>query len=105
MNKAIFLKKLDGWNGDARLYKLLPPLPETDYDGKVVKTHEHVVVSAVMAAFSGPETYIFGSDGDGTVRDYAELDGSFRGGLNHEEALRDAGYEVEHNAQGERPTK
>lgn len=60
-----------------RTYKLSKPL-----DG-----HSIVVVSAVNAPFSGPETYIFPGDEDGKVTDWGELDGSYRGGLDHEEAL------------------
>jgi hypothetical protein len=81
--KAVFVKKLTGFYGEARLYKVTPPL-----DG-----HEHVAVSAVVA-YSGPETYIFPADADGKVLSWGELDGSFRGDLDHEAALRLAGYEV-----------
>lgn len=94
MNQAIFVKNLEGWNGDAKLYKMLPPLVATDYDGKTVETHEFVIVSAVVAMFSGPETYIFAATEDGEAKSYTELDGSFRGGLDHAEALRGAGYEA-----------
>lgn len=44
--------------------------------------------------FSGPETYIFPANEDGKVVHWAELEGSFRGGLDHERALRNAGFEV-----------
>jgi hypothetical protein len=81
---ATFVKNLTGWDGDARLYKCEPPL-----DG-----HDHVIVSAVVALFSGPETYIFPSNAQGEPKDYGELTGSFRGALDHAEALRGAGYEV-----------
>ncbi len=79
---AKLVKNLDGWRGEARLYRLAPPL-----DG-----NEYVVVSATNAMFSGPETYIFASDEAGKVDCYGELDGSFRGGLDHAKALRGAGY-------------
>jgi hypothetical protein len=92
--QAVFVKNLKSWKGDAKLYKLLPPLVETEYDGKTVETHEFVVVSAVNAMFSGPETYIFPANEDGTVKNYGELEGSFHGELDHAEALRGAGYEV-----------
>jgi len=81
---AHFVRRLAGWQGDARLYRCEPPL----------KGNAYVVVSAVDATFSGPETYVFAADVDGNVNDYRELDGSFRGGLDHAEALRGAGYEV-----------
>ncbi len=66
-----------------RTYRLDPPL-----DGS-----EYVVVSAVVALYSGPETYIFPADETGHITGYGELDGSYRGGLSHETALRDAGYD------------
>lgn len=55
---------------------------------------EYVVVSASNVPFSGPETYIFAADEDGKIVRWTELDGSFRGELDHEKALRGAGYEV-----------
>lgn len=65
-----------------KVFRMSPPL-----DG-----HEHVIVSAANALLSGPETYIFGCDKDGRVVDWSELDGSFKGGLSHDQALRNAGY-------------
>lgn len=70
-----------------RLYKLDPPL-----DG-----HDRVVVSAVPRAFDTgiPETYIFPAYSDEfNVASWGELEGSFRGEMNHNKALRNAGYEV-----------
>jgi len=94
MNKAIRIKRLPSWRGDAALYKVEPPL-----DG-----NEHVVVSAVDLALRFPtygdprpmqiETYIFPADEHGEVLDYGELSGSMKGTLDHAEALRRAGYEV-----------
>ena len=40
------------------------------------------------------ETYIFPADEDGNVLDWGELEGSYRGGMDHEEALHNAGYEI-----------
>lgn len=97
--KAELVKNLDGWTGDARLYRLTPPLVEKDWDGNKVGEHEFVVVSATVAMFSGPETYIFAADKEGVVASYGELDGSYRGGLDHAEALAGAGYEVAYNAE------
>ena len=82
--KAMFVKDLSGYTGEAKLYQLEPPL-----DG-----NEYVVVSATYAMFSGPETYIFPATPDGTVTGWGELDGSFRGELDHKLALKNAGYEV-----------
>jgi len=80
---ATFVKNLDNFTGDARLYKLDPPM-----DG-----NQYVVVSATIVPFSGPETCIFPSNEDGKVTSWGELYGSFRGGLDHQQALENAGYE------------
>ncbi len=85
--------RLANFTGDANLYRLDPPLTDVDWDGNE-HSHEYVVSSATVAMFSGPETYLFPADKDGEVTDWGELDGSYRGGLDHEEALRGAGYEV-----------
>lgn len=55
-----------------------------------------VVCSAVERCFDhgGPELLIFAADENGKVTDYMDLEGSYRGGTDHEEALRRAGYEV-----------
>lgn len=45
--------------------------------------------------FSGPETYIFPADKTGEIVNWSELDGSFKGGLDHEQALVNAGFEVQ----------
>lgn len=72
--------------GDARLYRLNEPL-----DG-----FQYVVVSAVddRPTHRLHETYIFGSDHTGQILSWGELKGSYKGGADHDEALRGAGYEV-----------
>lgn len=89
MKTATLVQKLNGWQGDARHYKLSEPIK--DYDGN---QHSNVIVSAVVAPYTGPETYIFPATEAGVPVNHGELDGSFRGGLDHAEALRRAGYEV-----------
>lgn len=83
-------------NGDQKLYRLTPPMPgwEPWSDDEKQAHWDYVVVSAVNAMFSGPETYIFGADSAGEILDWSELDGSFKGALDHEQALRNAGYEA-----------
>lgn len=74
------------------VYKVEPPMPVEDG-----KTARYVVASAVMAWTPDgdqPECYLFPSDKDGEVTDWLELPGSYRGGLDHAEALRGAGYTV-----------
>lgn len=51
--------------------------------------------SAADVMFSGPETYIFPANEDSIVVHWGELEGSFKGGLDHERALRNAGFEVQ----------
>ncbi len=91
---ARFIKELEDWQGDARLYQLSEPIGWGGWHGDEQHYTEFVVVSAVCVMFSGPETYIFPTDEGGEVLDWSELEGSFRGGLDHEKALRDAGYEL-----------
>lgn len=87
---------LPDFTGDAALYKCDPPMEyERLVDGEYTKDMaEYVVVSATTALFTGPETYIFPADANGNVINWLELDGSFRGALDHNEALQNAGYEV-----------
>lgn len=85
MLKATFLKEQISHRGAVqRVYRLEPggPLPE------------FVCVSAIVAMFSGPETYVFACDAEGEITDFSDLEGSYRGGLDHDEALRGAGYEA-----------
>lgn len=70
------------------LYRLEPPIV---VDDRVIA---HVVVSANVV-MGRPETYIFSANAEGKILDWGELEGSFQGGLDHEEALRGAGYLVE----------
>jgi len=82
-----------GWTGKALVFELSEPL-----DG-----HKNVIVSATRVPYSGPETYIFGAaklektdkfGNDWETADWGELDGSYRGGLSHAQALENAGYEI-----------
>lgn len=87
-NTAQFIRQCTGWLGDARLYKLSEPV--TDYLGR---EYDYVVVSGVDHTWA-TETFIFPANGEGEVIDMVELDGSFKGAVDHAEALRGAGYEV-----------
>jgi hypothetical protein len=81
MKIAKYIENLD-WTSDARLYALSEPL----------EGHKHIVVSAADAPYTGPETFIFGCDERGNAVDFGELEGSFRGALDHDKALKYAGY-------------
>lgn len=55
-----------------------------------------VVTSAVQLPFGLPaETLVFAADSDGAITSFTDLEGSFRGGLDHERAIRGLGFEVE----------
>lgn len=88
MTIARFLRMFDvgEFRGDARLYELDPP--EDDLT--------HVIVSGVNVGFGeGEETYIFPADEAGTILSWGELDGSFKGSIDHRRALEGAGWEVQ----------
>lgn len=85
---AKFLRDIPGFTGDARAYELSEPLEGASF----------VIVSATVAMFSGSETYIFPATRESLECNepsgWLELEGSYRGGLSHERALENAGYEV-----------
>lgn len=87
------IRDLSGFTGQAALYEL----SEFIEIGGTDEVFNHIVVSATIVPYSGPETYIFPANADGTVADWGELNGSFRGGLDHEQALKNAGYAIEHD--------
>lgn len=88
MTTATLIKdELEGFSGYASLYAVEPSLGDDEGE-----EYEYVVVSATISML-GPETYIFGADKDGFIQGWNELPGSFEGGLDHYQALHDAGYE------------
>lgn len=81
------------FNGHAALYLLDPPL----------EGHAFVIASAIdigkqfsklSPSLSGTEVYLFPGDSGGHVIDWGELPGSMKGTLDHADALREAGYEI-----------
>jgi hypothetical protein len=92
--KAKLIRTISGWHSDARLYSVDPPMAYQGMEGEDKPTTEFVIVSAVVAQYSGPETYIFPAKKGGTAINMLEMDGSLRGVLDHVAALRSAGYEV-----------
>lgn len=97
--QAVLVESLSGFAGDARLYRVEPPVRYAhEYDADwnpVYADTAYVIVSAVTVEYSGPETYIFPANEEGKVVSWEELTGSYRGGLDHTEALRRAGYTVQ----------
>jgi len=86
---AVAIKNVKEAKGRACLYRLSDPL----------MGYEYVVVSAAKDARDSHdqvvgETFIFGSDESGKVKSFLELPGSYRGGLDHQKALNDAGYDI-----------
>lgn len=88
MKTAKYLRNVTGWTGDARVYELSEPLEGAKF----------VIVSATVALYTGAETYIFpatvGSLEEDDPSDWGELEGSYRGGLSHADALEGAGYVI-----------
>lgn len=79
-----------GWTGVAKLWKLSRPVKleefSDDYHPELADC-EYVVTSAIVAMYSGPETYVFRADADGQVASCLKLDGSYRGDLDHQRAI------------------
>lgn len=94
---ATFVKDVDGFSSKARLYAVEPPVAYSEWDDgeELQREAGHVIVSATIAPFTGAETYIFPATPGGNVLNWGELDGSFRGALDHERALREAGYAID----------
>jgi hypothetical protein len=96
MNTAHKIKKLDGFQGEAELFRMEPPHEGYDY----------VVVSAITSRPTGmpeidnipglldSETYIFGANAEGEVVDWSDLPGSFKGAMDIPQALLNAGYVI-----------
>ena len=80
--KAQFIKQqFSCFGADQRLYRL--------EDGS------YIVVSALVSSNHEPETYIFEANAQGNITNGTELDGSFRGALDHQAALTNAGHQLE----------
>lgn len=82
---------LPDFKGEVYLYRLSQPVkvgwgPYGDEPDERDET-EYVVVSGVYVPGSGDETYIFAADEAGNVLAWNELDGSFRGYIDHERAI------------------
>ncbi len=106
---AIFIRQLYNVIGDGKLYKVSPPMSggpvlDDEPDAKKPPMRDYVVVSAANVLFSKPETCIFGSNEDGKIESWTELEGSCEGALDHAQALENAGYKIARkctNAEGD----
>lgn len=81
------------WEGEARLYRIDPPMSFIIGESRLSST-EYVVVSTAITEDEGPNTLIFPAKENGEVLDWLDLPGSFAGDLDFDKALRDAGYQV-----------
>jgi hypothetical protein len=84
-------------NDECRIYELSEPIEyapgkETDF----------VLVAAMNGVITGPETHIYAARFDGSILDWAERPGSFQGGMDCEEAIRRAGWQLVHETVGQR---
>lgn len=88
--KIRHVEDLHTYDGQVRrgVYQLEKPLVTEDdcRDG-----FDHVLISAVRHEYAH-ETYIFPCDPDGDVISWSELDGSYTGGTDHQEAIDGAGW-------------
>lgn len=101
MGHARLVERLVGrhpWQREGGVYQVDPPMEWGDMAEGEGGLTEYVLVSAADVPPSGPETYIFAvtydADSGATPLSHAELPGSYRGGLDHAEAFRGAGYEI-----------
>lgn len=90
MTTATFVRELDNFTGEGRLYRLSEPI-SYGYDGEGGTT-SFVAVSATTVSFFGVETVVFPSDENGEVLSWSKL-GVVRA-WDHERALASAGLEV-----------
>ncbi len=57
-----------------------------------INGHKWIITSAKDIPFTGPETYMFGADENGHIVEWDELEGSYRGGLEHRICFQNIGY-------------
>lgn len=101
MKTATYIRTLTGWRSDARLYRLSERVtgeerreaPAGGSEYRPVQV-DHVIVSAVVDVASGPETYIFPANNEGEALSMLEMEGSFRGSLDHVAALAGLGFDT-----------
>jgi hypothetical protein len=86
---ALFVRPLTGFNGDAALYRLEPPIESGEY--VVVSATDLPSIAHIDPTYRTSETMVFPSDGE-SVSDWGEL--AFVPYRSHADALADLGYEV-----------
>lgn len=97
MATAMLVKDVsEKFTGIAKLYKVDPSAAyDRDWDTDEYREESGFVVSsAADVMFSGRETYLFPADSEGNVFHWCELHGSFRGAMDCDAAIKNAGYEI-----------
>lgn len=104
MKTATFLMDSIPQTGDpkalgAKLYRLSEPIEFNKYSfttkSKTKAVTSYVSVSCAIGDDGRYQTYIFPANEHGDVLDWMHLAGSYKGGLDREKALQQAGYTVE----------
>jgi hypothetical protein len=97
MKTATFVKSMEGFAGQAELFKLSNTITGHKYNAHMERENiptGFVIVSAANTFDRGPETFIFPADSTGTILSWGELDGSLYDELDIDKALQGAGYKV-----------
>lgn len=85
MKIAKFIKKAEGFVGNAALYELSEP-----HEG-----HKYVICSTAVICIVGVETYLFPATPEGKVKSWLELSGSRRGVDSHSIIFSGINYKIE----------
>lgn len=56
--------------------------------------NKYVITSTSSNMITGLETYMFAADEEGNIIDWGELEGSYRGSLDHKKCFQNIGYSV-----------
>jgi hypothetical protein len=86
--RATPIREIEGYKGQAILYKMDPPVQHGD------DSYEYVIASsAPRMMWTKPETLIFPSNAEGEINGYHSLGGGSY--LNQPQALDTIGYEIQ----------
>lgn len=95
MRTATFIKNANFlWKGDARIYKLEPPMIRESKGP--IGSRECVPIRFVVVSSIPPKgTFIYETDENGRSVKWFDLGGSLQASVDHAQALRSIGYEVQ----------
>lgn len=97
VKRATYMGIKGGLEADQRVFMMDPPLDGNEFVCVSATTMNKIARLANSYGVNlklEPETYIFACDAAGFITNYGELEGSYRGGMNHAQALMNAGYEI-----------